>query len=105
MVEVLAVVGVAAAVGVLAVDPVLVVPPQALTTIARASPMTAKNGRLENIILSVLLSKNCCSLVSTTPFSWLTRLVPARYVVPSLWPDEGCPSFLSRHATKTTIIC
>jgi len=58
---------VGAVVGVLAVDPVLVVPPHALTPITRTRPMTMSKARFGTTFMSVLLSKQGSSLVSTTP--------------------------------------
>ena len=57
---------VGAVVGVLGVDPLLVVPPHALTPITRTKPMTTSKARFGNTLMSVLLSKQCSSLVSTT---------------------------------------
>jgi len=73
-VKALAVVGVGvgavvgAVVGVLAVDPVLVVLPHALTPITSTRPLTTKKARSGNILMSVLLRKQCARLVSPTPY-------------------------------------
>src|SRR6266702_2687398 len=58
---------VGAVVGVLGADPVLVVPPHALTPITSTRPMTMSKARFGTTFMSVLLNKQCSSLVSPTP--------------------------------------